>query len=134
MYLSSDIVYLLKWDIIGEVIVARLRGTITVLSLPRAVASGLPASGITAYGISGKQLDVGRYNFYLGPVLAVLLPAILAEFAVNAYLFAFCQILAQRLTLVAPENNVKIIRLVNPLIPVFPPPVYGNRKFAHSLS
>jgi hypothetical protein len=103
-----------------------------VFLIPSALAVG--RSGPAGTGTTAEQLDIICHDFDFGTVLAFLFPAVLAEFAVNAYLFAFNQVLVQRFPLPAPENYVEKVCFVNPLIAGFPPAVNSNGELAHRLT
>ena len=91
-------------------------------------------TGTLAAGISSKELYVVGNDLYSGTVLPVLLPAILAEFAVNANRLSFLQILIQGLAPLPPEYDIEKVRLFFPLIAVFARTVYGNGEFANRLA
>jgi hypothetical protein len=66
--------------------------------------------------------------------LAVLLPAILPEFPFHPYHLALYQVLIQGFPLPSPKDNVEKIRLVLPLVAVFPAAVHGNGKLTDGLA
>jgi hypothetical protein len=94
---------------------------------------GLPVSGTPGTRAPPQKLEIIRHNLHLGTVLAVLLPAVLPEFPFNPNHLALYQVLIQGFSLPSPQDNVEKIRLVLPLIAVFPAAVYGDGEFTDSL-
>jgi hypothetical protein len=66
--------------------------------------------------------------------LAILLPAVLPEFPFNPNHLTLYQVLTQGFSLPSPQDNVEKIRLVLPLVAVFPAAVYGDGKFTYRLA
>jgi hypothetical protein len=79
-------------------------------------------------------LDVIGHDLHPGPVLTILLPAILPEFPLDPHGLPLEEVLIQGLPLASPEDHIEEIRLIFPDLAVFLPPVDGNRELAYPLT
>jgi hypothetical protein len=92
-------------------------------------------SGVLRFALlsAAEKLDMVCDYLDFGTVLPVLLPAVLAKLAVNGDRLSLYQILVQRLSLLAPNQNVKEISLVFPPFALAFPPVYSYGKLGYCL-